>query len=108
MAYKKDKRNATAEQEEMEELVGKKLRDGNGELQLRLATKLEDLVAHCQGVQAKKACYINLLMRDGDGKRVEQLMERALGRDGKRQWVLPAPKPVLRELKEAYRTAKGR
>ena len=74
MAYKRDKRNVAAEQEEMEELVGKKLRDGNGELQLRLAAKLAELVAHCQVVQAKKACYINLLIRDGDGKRFEQLV----------------------------------
>ena len=108
MAYKKDKRNTTEVQEEMAALLGKRLRDEDGTLQLRRATRLEGLVAHCQVVQAKRACYVNLLLREGEGKKVEQLMERALARDGRRQLDPPMPRPVLRELKEAYLTARGR
>ena len=92
MAYKKDKRNTQAEQDEMEELVGKKLRDDGGVLQLRNATKLEDLVAHCQVVKNKKKGFINLLgTSTNEGGMFMDLMEKALAREGKRQWDPPHP-----------------
>ena len=108
MAFKQDKQNTPEDQEEMERIIGKKLRDAEGTLQLKLAKDLDELVAHMQVVQAKKACYINLKLREGEGKKVEELLEKALAREGKRQWDPPAPKPVLRELKEVQRKARGR
>ena len=65
---------------------GEETKGRDGTLQLRSARAPEDLVAHCQVVQAKRACFANLLKREGGGKKVENLLERARARDGKRQW----------------------
>ena len=106
MAYKADRENAPAKRERMEELVGKKLRGEDGKLDLANAIKLEELVAHLQVVQGAKKSYINIKMREGVGREIEELLEEAFARSGERQWDPPPGRKVQKELKDALREAR--
>ena len=106
MGYKKDAGNEDRKKERMEQIVGTQLRDDEGQLNIDKAIKLEKLVAHCQVIPGKKKSYVNMLMRDGEGKEVEELLSEVFEKEGKRQWDPPPSRAVQRELKEALQKAR--
>ena len=106
MSYKRDPTNSVAEKERMEELIGKLLRDDSGKLDLENSKNLDRLVAHCQVIPGKKKSYVNLKMREGDGEEVDRMIEKALLREGARQWDPPPPRAVHKELKNAMTKAR--
>ena len=107
MAHAKDPDVSQQDKDRMEELVGKKLRGQDNKLHIENARQLEELVAHCQTVQGKKQSYINLKMKDtSEAKEVEQLLETALLKKGKRQQDPPPMRAVQRELKNTLMEAR--
>ena len=60
-------------------------------------------------VKTKKKCFINLMGTDTEaGRTWMELMEKALAKEGKRQWDAPPPKPVHKDLRVALEGAAKR
>ena len=101
LAYRGDREVPTEDRKRMGDLVGARVRDVEGKLDLMNAPKLEDLVAYCQAVKTKKKCFINLMGTDTEaGRTWMELMEKALAKEGKRQWDAP-PTPNHKDLRIA-------
>ena len=106
LAYQADGDNSPKEKEVMEELLGTKLRNADKKLDIGNAKDLADIVAHCQVVKTKRKGFMNILMRGDKGVAAFKLLEKALDREGHRQWDPPPPKPVHKDLKMAVEQAR--
>ena len=97
LAYRGDREVPTEDHKRMGDLVGARVRDTEGKMDLMNAWKLEDLVAYCQVVKTKKKCFINLMGTDTEaGRTWMELMEKALAKEGKRQGTPPRPNRFTR------------
>ena len=106
LAHQADKDSHPKEIETLETLFGTKLRNHEKKLDLSNAKELGEAVAHCQVVRTKKKGFINLLMRGQDGEAAGKILEKALDREGHRQWD-PAPaRPIHKDLKIALEQAR--
>ena len=99
MAHKKDPNGTVEERKELDDLMGTKLRDGEGTLNVAMAPKLGCLTGHCQVTRTKKKGFITVHFREGEGQRIREIMTTHWARDGKRQWDPPMAKPIHRDIK---------
>ena len=109
LAYKAEKKGDPQATEAMENLLGPRVRNGEGKIDLLMARKLEDLVVHCQVTKTKKNSFVNLMgTQTTEGQLFLRLLEAGLAKDGERQWDPPPPKPIHRDLKIALEQARRR
>ena len=108
MAGKADKRIGEQHQGILEELVGKHLRDEDGEMDISNAPKTAHLVGHCQVSRSKKKGFVNIHLRGQEGARLMQVFQAVWAQDGKQQWDPTAPNPVHRDLKLALEEVRRR
>ena len=88
--------------------MGKLLRNADGKLTTEKALAIGDQVAYCQVVRTKKKGFINMLLREGPGKQVMEILAPRLDTIGKRQTEATVPKPIFKEIKDALVQSKGR
>ena len=76
---------------------------------LREAKKLEDLVSYCQATCGKKQSYVNIAFTETEGgEELAQILDKALRKEGWRQWDTAPLKPIHREINDTLRgTRKG-
>ena len=106
LAFMADETNGKKEKEEMEMLFGKKLRNREGKLDITMVKEISPMVGYCRVTQTKKNSFFSLLFRGPEGERMQSLLERALEKEGKRQWDPSVPDPVHKDLREALEQAR--
>ena len=110
-ALTEDKRTRPQAKAAAMEIIGKRMKNSEGEFDLTNAKKLGDLVGHCQVIRTKnrKKAFANIMIREGEeGSRVETLLFEALMMEGTRQWDSAPPKPVHKNLRDALTVARGK
>ena len=106
-AAKKDPNISAESKATPEQLMGHLLRK-EGRLTLENALAISPHVAYCQVVRTKKKGFINILLREGPGKRVMEILAPALDAAGKRQTDAGVPKPIFKEIKDTLLQARGK
>ena len=90
----------------MEALVGQKVRNSEGSLDIGNVKALAPMVSYCQIGRTAKKGFLNLTLRGEDGMKVKVILDRALARAGKRQWDTPMNRPIHRDIKKGLDTAR--
>ena len=109
LVFRGDREVLVEDRKRLGDLIGARVRDTEGKFDLMNASKLEDLVMYCQVVKTPKKSFLNLMGTDTEaGRTWLELMEKALAREGKRQWDAPPPKPIRKDLKIAQEGVAGR
>ena len=85
----------------LERVVGSRIRDSEGTLDLTLVKRLAYMVAECTVVKASKKGFLTLLLRSEEGLEVFKIVEKRFEVVGKRQWDPSGGRPVARTLKKA-------
>ena len=106
VAHQADARAEQAKKTELEEIIGKKVRNGEGKIDMSLFHLVAGMVTHIDVAAAKHANYITIGVTGTEGRRVLEILEETWGKQAKMQEDPPPPKPVLRELREAERKAR--
>ena len=108
LQMKEDKDMSREEMQVMEEIVGKKLRDATGTLDVVKAKNLADLVSHCSIVRTKKKGFVNVAMRrTEEGDKVKTIIRNTMAREGTLQKEVLHSAPVHGDLREALRKARA-
>ena len=106
-AHQDDPKVGQEAKKQMEELVGKLVKNADGDADMANVMKLSPLVTHVSVAEGRKASYITIAVSAGEGEKVLQLLEEAWGIAGRRQTEAAPPKPVMKELKDAERKARA-
>ena len=106
LAHKADKDGTQEEKDTMEELIGKKVRNSDGALDVGNVKALAPMVSYCQIVRTAKKGFLNITLRGEEGMKVKAILDRALGRAGKRQWDSPMQKPIHKDIKNGLDAAR--
>ena len=93
---------------QMEELVGKLVKNAEGDADIAQVMQLSPLVTHVSVAEGRRASYLTIAVSAGDGEKVLQLLEAAWAVAGQRQTEAAPPKPVMKELKDAERKARAK
>ena len=99
LAHKADPQATQEERDTMEDLMGKKVRNGEGSLDIGNVKSLAPMVSYCQITRTQKKGFLNLTLRGDDGLKVKAILDKALAREGKRQWDSPMSRPIHRDIK---------
>ena len=106
-AFQEDKGVAQESKDLMRETMGKLIENEEGDPDVGKVMQLSHLVTHISVAEGRRASYITIAVSGKEGEAVLELLEAAWKREGKRQTEAAPPKPVLKELKEAERKARG-
>ena len=99
LAHQADKDAGAEEKEAMEELVGKKIRNTERQLDISMVKNLAPLVSHCQVARSKKKGFLNILLRGEEGLKIKTFWDKAFLREGTRQWDPTVGKPIHKDIK---------
>ena len=105
-AHRADQQGTQEERDTMEELIGKKVRNSEGSLDIGNVKSLAPMVSYCQITRTQKKGFLNLTLRGDDGLKVKAILDRALARAGKRQWDSPMSRPIHRDIKNGLDAAR--
>ena len=106
MAHQKEAGSTQEHKDTMEAMIGKKLRNGEGKIDLGNIKNLAPMVSYCQIVRTAKKGFLNITLRGDEGMQVKVIMDQALGRAGKRQWDSPMARPIHKDLKNGLDAAR--
>ena len=108
LQMKEDKDMSREEMQVMADVVGNKLRDATGTLDVARAKNLSDLVSHCSIVRTKKKGFVNVAMRQTEeGDKVRRIIRQTMGREGTLQKDVLHSAPEHGDLREALRKARA-
>lgn len=108
LARRKDRDATTDDIGIVEDALGKKVRNEAGKIDLGLVKNLAPLVGHCQITRAKKKRFLDIALTREEGMEVNKILDKALGRKGKRQWDPAVAKPIHKYIKLGLEKARGR
>ena len=106
LAHRADPQGTQEERDAMETLVGLKVRNSEGALDIGNIKALAHMVGYCQIARTAKKGFLNLALRGEEGMKVKAILDRALARAGKRQWDTPMTRPIHRDIKKGLDTAR--
>ena len=108
LATRKDPNITDPQKAQLEDPMGKHLRNAEGRLTTEQVLAIAPMVAYCHVVRTKKKGFINMLIREGPGKEVMTILAAAFDKLGKRQSDASVPRPIFKEIKDALGKARGK
>ena len=106
LAHKVDPDGTQEEKDAMEEMIGRKMRNSEGSLDIGNVKTLAPMVSYCQITRTAKKGFLNMTLRGEEGMRVKTILDRALARAGKRQWDSPMNRPIHKDIKNGLDAAR--
>ena len=106
MAHKTDTGATPEEQQVMDEVLGNRLKNSQGNYDVNNARCLADVTAYLGVTRTKKKGFINLQLRGEEGLKVNAVLGRAFARVGKRQWDSPMARPIQNDVKKGLEEAR--